>query len=1385
MPSHYQTHLLRVIQEETEAGAKELTPYQARLQALVMQGVEEEDPTLAANIGEGIGSFIRNIGSLLPGADGPPSIEEFRAGVSLVGERDDPAALRAKGSIVRTGLVESAVLRPLEALFQIPGLFTDKMLPTDRSAEFYGRAADLLYTSIERSAKDAGLTDDEIADIHLFGEMVGFVAPITSAMKMARFVTGTRIGGLTGAAGKAALGTGDITRSGLFARNFAVDTAAGVIFGGALLPEETIKGRIKAIGRESALFGVGALVINGPVFAWAGMRAGRAQVLSADDALTNTLAKLARGEQVNIGPEGVSLVQLLNEEGYLASSNEAKVLLERFETEAALVAGIKATQEIGQSMGIVRAAARDFPTASAATERMKAAFPNLKFTTVKRGKEQFDIFFGLRGLNNHQKAQMAREGRFAGMTIEKNGTSYTYVRRSKDGGLVVRTVDGKTTVLNEKGVTDLARITEEIELPPAGHALYEDYREFIFGRMNKAADVHVALNEEQIIAGVRDGSLVLDPSSRRMFDIGGAITHPEEIGVIPLSTFDRGVNYLPPTPIRSIEDAFDLWVRERGLPATATDIEAMRVNFGQRVRQDLWALTPEEDLAVFRSVRQDLISLLESQGVPLSATAAAKGFHVETIAATGQVVLRDINTGVRLTFGSRALAEDALAVAIRAEKDPFNLFAGPGDHGMPAFTGGYGVADPDYVNFAANIQSKDFLLDLPSTSTTNRMDYFNKIEGMSGVPLFTEGFGPIDRGMLEAAEMLEPINRRIEKIWKKLKREEKIQVAEFWVEAEGVERTAIELARMARAAGLSSRQIHAFNEARQMWDMGAAQLGLPRSRFIPTYYSRIRPLMEEGGQISQRDIRAALADDPIALKEYEFWAEMPRTGELAQVEMDPEIVMYKWFRGLAYKTHVDPHYQRMSQMADMKIKDLAPAQRRAVMARALSGTTMDSPLLPAPVQAVMKEYLNNIRGGLQPGIVSGRLWMTKVFKGLGMEVDERVFDEFFSTYLATTYGAALGLRIAPINRNAIQNLWMLYPRMGGRWATESLRRVLRSQETFDKWRRAGAVRDVNAGIPQHDAIFNSMIESGMAAEGTKGPLGMALASAVNWGVRGGHLYRKTAQKFLIPYGSSDQINRAWAAEWQYLHTAEKLAKFDEGVISWDKFLDDGLPFYSGTTKQEFLAIYNRLGREEALLFIGKQASDEANFIYGMAATPGWMQRPFGKMLGIFGQWPMWAYELYGRRMQHSTNRQWGAFTARTLSLMGMFTNIGVQSGVNMWNWMGPAAMAYGGGPIVDALIDVRDIVIAPVDRKGGAFKRLRQDLLGLALPGQVFVNELARSISQPTPTQAAISLTLGKPADQGNFAFDYIFAPGVLDIDPNTLRETPREVAPPPVIPRQ
>ncbi len=1454
--SKQEDEVLRYIQGNVER----FVPPDALRAQEVSRYVQEHSDRLTA-FEEGPGFFSRHGKNLLDILAAMPRLTSGAA------TPEDMARLATAGA----GIFEGAIVKPLEGaggafadiseyINNLPGLrelplITIGGLPGEegtvsafrRIEEFARRAREGVITDVEMSAMSAGLSPGEVAAAKGFGEFVGFTAPLIASYKIASLLF--------------QVPRASVLRFPL-TTHLPVDFTAGAIFGSLFVPAEGFGQRVKHGLSDSAIFGVGRLILNGLVFPWTGVRSRRFHLMKESGRIDKMMEKIRNGEPLVLTQEEAPIVTLLlSEEEYVINSIGAQIFVERGNAEAALLQGIIDSSSAGSSSGIVRGLGLSFTEIGEATTKFRAQFPQLKFDVIKSVKgEGYNIVFGTQGLSNMQKRQMARTGRFQDLWVEKNGTNYLFVSEAdfRKGDprswINVRTSDGKVTQIVDEGVTDLFTYQEQIKPNQILNRMFEDF--------SKAMDDEIAalthegiVTEGDLIRGIRDGIIVLEDGQRRAFNVAGAIVHPEELGLkvmgegsVSHATFykigedgglrtgrlykmgdfgesgpwgfvehaenlsdppkrmielgstleeavqrmEKGewqfgnIRYMTARadetmaaivkegveagtvmpdqfPYITLEGAVDAWARKRGIPTDTPDFPAVKSYFASQYRDKMWRMIPDEDKKVFESIREEFFRLTETNEIPLTAQAWNKGIGLEEVEVG--YALRDLRTGATITVESEGAAREALKNVHRPEKDMVETFMPFEGHGISGMTGGWehpgqGLHFADHVDPAVFLGPKDAPLLM---SIRNVRDLFMHIENKTKFPLFSQVFDEVDLGTSRMRVRLEPFANRIQEIWKDIPKRgngSRYELVEWWSELEGSELGMVEAIKFLQGRGATSKQVQAYRKARELWDVGFELSGIEKGRFIHNYYSRVRPWVEQHGVAPDMEQIFGRGSVP---PEFSFWAEMSRTGDLSMIEKDPELVMHRWFRSLFFKQEVGDAFNRARNLVINKttprIRDLPKDIQREVMASSPQAT-LDDPILPPQIRKILSEYLNIVRGTPEESVQGLRDFTTRFFRAMGIEADPRFMENFINIHLSNMYGAAMGLRPSIIARDATQTIWTMYTRLGGRQGSRALEKAM-THAGYEEPVAAGAIRSTTAGIPQGDAIFNQFIEE--ADLRGSGPVSSAIAASLRGLMRLGNVSSRVGRKTLIPYSSTDDVNRAWSYWWQKYHTEDFLLKFERGKISWDKFIEDGLPFYSGVTKNKFQKIYNTEGRERALRWIGKIAADETHWIYGVGAQPALLQRPVGKYVGMFGTWPLWAAELYFSRIWKGTPKQRAAFVIRNLSLVGAMSNMIVQTGYDLWSWIAPLSIfGWAGGPVVDYSINARAISTAPLDQKYRALGTLAKNVGRLTFPGQIFINDIRRSLDSDHVGEAGLKMFLGRPVDEYNFSLEVLYDPGNL-----------------------
>lgn len=1294
------------------------------------------------------------------GAETPEGIGFLKGLELLMTGGDTPAEERAIVGALGAGIIEGAILKPAEALAQIPGLLGFNF--GEKTVDFLQRAQIGLHSKAEQAGLSAGMTEQEIASMYAGGDFIGFVAPISASLKSATFL----------------LRAPTLLRRHAITGNLVTELTAGAIFGGVFRPADSYEDRIKNLARESAAFGVTRIGINALVLPFRSFRNNRVAALERKAGVEQILENFRNGEGVIVKtPEqSIALSKLLSEESYVTNSSAAQEILTRFQDESTLIRGIIDAGEAGQASGFVEGLSGTFPEIGQAIAHLETQFPRLKFDTVRR-PGGLSVHFGFENLGSAARAQLKRDGRIAGQRISKNGVSYEFVKQEGDK-LVVKTASGRVTRIKDENITNHFTVTETLEGVSPAETLYQDFSRKLQEGID-GLNLGGATPEQEIIRRIRAGEVVITNEARRPFDVGGAVIYPEELGRgrIPglltaeetteaILLGERDAFVLERPNVMSFESMVEQWARNSELPADAPDLPALKAYFGQRAREDFWRSVPNADMAVLDAIKAEQHALVEAGEIPFNAYAHNKGFSVEQ-GDGGTVILRDLLTGRRIQFANEKVALTGLDGTIRPEGDILGGSILPtGTHGVGGFTGGFRPSDGVFT-FDGTVPTREFIRDLPLSSfMQNNRDMFVRIEGQTGIPLFSEVFSNLDIGLTAQRNFVEPWALKIESVWKGMKPAERVEVAEVWRSLEGTAISIADRTAAARAAGLNAKQLRAFKESRELFDVWGEMAGLKETnQWIEGYYGRIRPYAEStGGHVRLAEIYGDEASIP---PEFKFFAEQHRVGDMSMVEMDPEIVMHKYIKSLGFKLHTGETYNSalrlVSEKTTPKIGDLPPAQASNLLRQArLVDPTVDltTPILPPTVRSVLGEYLNTVRGNPITAQGTMRRWGRNFFEKIGIRTDERVLEQYMNNGLTMMYGSAMGLKPSLWARNATQTIWMSYTRMGAKHGGAALDDAMNMkgwQEVVD----VGVIRNVEAGLPAADAMFQSMMDANsITSINPRNPVSLAIASAMRAGIRLGNVGSKVAQKMLVPYGEQDAMNRAWSYFWHKRHVSEHLDRFNARKISWEKFEEVGLPFFHRVIRREFGSRYNSLGREDALRWIAKQGADESEFIYGVGAQPAWMQKPVGRFIGMFGTWPMWAIEAYMRRTRSATYGQTAMMYARTAALTGAFANMSIQTGINMWGWIAPASVfGWSGGPAVDYAIQLKRVYDSPLDQKADALGILGSSVARMSLPGQGFVRDIRRSLGSDIPVNAAMQMLLGRPIDEYNYAMDFLYDP--------------------------
>lgn len=836
------------------------------------------------------------------------------------------------------------------------------------------------------------------------------------------------------------------------------------------------------------------------------------------------------------------------------------------------------------------------------------------------------------------------------------------------------------------------------------------------------------------------------------------------------------------------------------------DLEHFKVQVAERLRQRaLDSLDPAER-AVYKKLQNKLQEFHENTPVDLKFQAAANGFY-STKLEDGRVLLRDIDSGTPIIYQGEQAAIDGLQFAARDRRsflDGYGLppTGGGGDY-MGGITGG-DVPDGEALEWLIPGVGLDTKVDSKALNRALRLinrkprytvlgEALSAIESGTGLRIWSQGFRPL----LQAVEVMDARTQEymqlVSDMFHGYSKREVLHLFDYMRRIEGQNLSTKELRAIQQEMDIGPRLLSLRAEYRKLFDHGfeiATGLGLSPRDYITDYVSRIRPMYETGFK-SNDELFAALERGGRLTKKDRAWFLKTRTGNLSQVEQDLRLIAIKYFRELMFETHVAPTWNRLFEYVEqyqhgplkgtlknpLGLNSLDDAARERVVEQ-LGGKGSVEVLVN-----MFEDVLNGVKG-TSPRTDAVANLLGGVLKNAGVQVDDEVMRTMMNLAVANMYGQAMGFRMKTIVRDSLQTYWFLLARLGPKHFMNALKLAITPQG-FAEARAAGALQLRTSGIELGDMLFESAVDNlPIKVEGRV--IGPATASALRAGGWMAKKGRGLSRLGLTGFSSLDEIMRSHAYWFQKLHTLDWVDQTGlDGLVksglsrdqllenpAVKKFLDEGLPFYEYSKKLEFLRQYMGLGQEEALRYIGAQGANETHFVYKMMNQLGWIQTSWGRLVNMFGNWPMNAREVYYRTIRNGTPTQRARFALRTGTVMGAVGLLAYETGTNLWSWVSPIAwMNYFGGPFVDQIADVGDIVAGSHLERSKAIRNVATKWPFMAIPGYRALMDVEQIVNQSESPEHGIYIWgLGRPQRPGpHYTMQYLMNPNE-DVVPATFR---------------
>lgn len=541
----------------------------------------------------------------------------------------------------------------------------------------------------------------------------------------------------------------------------------------------------------------------------------------------------------------------------------------------------------------------------------------------------------------------------------------------------------------------------------------------------------------------------------------------------------------------------------------------------------------------------------------------------------------------------------------------------------------------------------------------------------------------------------------LRKIMRMAGRGAKQELINAWMESEG---DATRLAEIAKQ--MTPGELNAAKELRKVYDHLFDTFGIEQN-YHSAYAPHFRQFGEQYGNRIDDIWRSTKGGTPLP-KGVEFLADYARDGHLNIYEERAFVQALKY-------VEIGSH----SRYLKTSLND----------ARLLLKAIPDN-----AVKAPLANYLEAIRGSeFAPQKAAIDATVARAFRGLGIseQAAREISEKFTLGSIGLIYNSTMAFRLGPVIRNLTQLTQTTWPIFGG-LGDELAEGIGRAMTTAG---RDAAIVDGAIALKQGARFAAEEIEQAMPK---------MLNQMSNLGLR--------------LYDGADNFNRA-ATYWTARIRAERaIDKYGKAIQSGrnlvqaqrDLIVDAAAHIYHKPVVDEFLRKLANNGPESAARWLGKQASDVTQFLYGRGNQPRWMRSVPGRFIGQFGTWPLWyirsTYGVAGNMIKNGYRWEAVKFLARVAIANMAIYEAGKAAGLDLRRWMAGNSIFYTGGPAVELVRGMADLVRGSGEEFLSTYEspatraRIASGAETLRRVGRVFVpaggvvNDLVRALSADSPT---------------------------------------------------
>lgn len=443
-------------------------------------------------------------------------------------------------------------------------------------------------------------------------------------------------------------------------------------------------------------------------------------------------------------------------------------------------------------------------------------------------------------------------------------------------------------------------------------------------------------------------------------------------------------------------------------------------------------------------------------------------------------------------------------------------------------------------------------------------------------------------------------------------------------------------------------------------------------------------------------------------EEVDFFARHVRTGELDPRDMDLDRVTSAYVELGARQKFLGGPLKAAAELVNLK--------------------NPEGSFVTGSLQPILKRHLEVIRGipdytgqvidgAVNSSIESINGMLEKVNRKLPANLQVEPITatprDVMGKFILLQYAGGLALRPVVVVKDALKVFITTYPILGGEYLAKGIRAAMKPG-AWDIAEQAGAL------------VNDKMLRS-LATEDTGALSGLGKAA-------------ETALKPLAWLDNPGRLVTFWGHTERALNAmrdfkqhgdVEKLVRQSALTFADPPLQKSFVKEITSATPDQFEAIAYR---------IGKELTEVSHWNYRPGANPGIYKYTAGKLFGQYGTWPL-NYIEYARRIASNPDKVEVAKTlTRLAAAHGAILAAGQKSGIDTAQWVFAQPMAYNGGPMFNAIVNIPNTTDFETYQGVQARRAVVQPIVPGLIPGGMAMERLHRAIAKDDPELYKIML---------------------------------------------